>query len=136
MCSEPQNKNEMKIKSRKSQLKKRAERGFRGYPVGTVAFYGPDDKKSTKVVVAVVPKEDAEPEKLQCWFAEDDVRSDPSILEEVVEFIDLNQVQSVVMTDQIIGCPHEEGVDYPEGQSCPQCPFWENRDRWSGNVIH
>ena len=126
----------MKIKRRKSALKKRAERGFKGYPVGTVAFYGPDDKHATKVVVGIVIKEDAEPEEMQRWFAEDDVRNDPSILEEVLEFIELNRVRSVVMTDQLIGCPHEEGGDYPEGQSCPRCPFWAHRDRWSGNVVH
>jgi len=31
----------------------------------------------------------------------------------------------------IIGCPHEEGTDYPEGKSCPQCPFWAGRDRFT-----
>ena len=34
-----------------------------------------------------------------------------------------------------LGCPHEEGVDYPEGQICPQCPFWAHRDRWTGEVM-
>ena len=126
----------MKIERRKSALKKIAERGFKGYPVGTIAFYGPDDKHATKVVVGIVTKEDAEPEEMQRWFAEDDVRKDPAILEEVLEFIESNRVRSVVMIDQVIGCPHEEGVDYPEGQSCPRCPFWAYRDRWSGNVVH
>jgi hypothetical protein len=27
--------------------------GFRGYPIATVAFYGPNDKLATKVVVSV-----------------------------------------------------------------------------------
>lgn len=31
--------------------------------------------------------------------------------------------------------PHEEGVDYPEGHVCPQCPFWAHRDRWSGDMV-
>jgi len=33
-------------------LSKKGETGFRGYPVGTVAFYGPDDKRASKVVVS------------------------------------------------------------------------------------
>lgn len=45
-------------------------------------------------------------------------------------------VKSIVMADRIIGCPHEEGIDYPDGQVCPQCPFWAHRDRWSGDVLH
>jgi hypothetical protein len=35
---------QMKIKGRsQSPLKKKARRGFRGYPVARVAFYGPDN---------------------------------------------------------------------------------------------
>jgi hypothetical protein len=45
------------------------------------------------------------------------------------------EVKTVAMTDRIIGCPHEEGIDY-EGPVCPHCPFWANRDRWTGEVIH
>jgi hypothetical protein len=52
--------------------------------------------------------------------------------EAVLRFMEEHAAKSVVGVDRIIGCPHEEGVDYPEGQSCPQCLFWANRDRWSG----
>jgi len=126
----------MKIKRPKSPLKKKADRGFRGYPVATVALYGPNDKRATKVAVGIVLREDDEPTRLERWFAEDDVRADPVIGHEILEFIKSNGVRSVVMTDRIIGCPHEEGIDYPDGQKCPQCPFWASRDRWSGDVIH
>jgi hypothetical protein len=40
-----------------------------------------------------------------------------------------------VVTDGIIGCPHEEGTDYPEGASCPQCPYWAGRDRFTHERI-
>lgn len=36
------------------------------------------------------------------------------------------------MTDRIMGCPHEEGIDYPSGQSCPECAYWIGRERFSG----
>jgi hypothetical protein len=26
----------------------------------------------------------------------------------------------------------EEGIDYPEGSKCPECPFWADRDRFTG----
>jgi hypothetical protein len=41
----------------------------------------------------------------------------------------------VTMTDRIIGCPHEEGIDYPEGECYPLCPFWAGRDRWTGELL-
>jgi hypothetical protein len=51
-------------------------------------------------------------------------------------FIREHQVLTVTSVDRIIGCPHEEGIDYPEGQPCPQCPFWRHRDRFTGELIN
>jgi hypothetical protein len=118
-----------------SPLKKRARRGFRGYPVATLAFYGPDDTHATKVAVGIVPSEQAAPVALERWWAEKgDVRTNPAIAQEILQFIQRHGVKSVVMSDRIIGCPHEEGVDYPLGQACPRCPFWAHRDRWTGDI--
>ncbi len=127
----------MKIKRRSvSPLQKKARRGFRGYPVATVAFYGPDDTRASKVAVAILPAENANVLDLERWFSDkSDVRTDPAIGQQVIEFIQSHEVLSVVATNRIIGCPHEEGVDYLEGQVCPQCPFWANRDRWTGETI-
>ena len=119
-----------------SPLKKRARRGFRGYPVATIAFYGPNDERASKVAVAILTEEGADPKTLERWFSEDgDVRSDPKVGREILDLLRLHGVKSVVMTDRIIGCPHEQGADYPEGAVCPQCPFWAHRDRWAGDVI-
>ena len=117
-------------------LEKRGRRGFRGYPIATVAFYGPDDQRATKVAVGIILVEGAEANPLQRWLSEDaDVRSDPDIARRITEFIEIHAAKSVVLMDRIIGCPHEEGVDYPQGTACPRCPFWANRDRWSGQVL-
>ena len=127
----------MKFKRRRqpNPLTKKARRGFRGYPVATVAFYGPDDKTATKVAVGIVNHEGAEPDPFQRWFSdENDARFNEQIGKQVLEFIKRHKVLSVVTADRIIGCPHEEGVDYPEGITCPQCPFWENRNRWTGEM--
>jgi hypothetical protein len=113
-------------------LEKRSRRGFQGYPVATVAFYGPDDRRATKVAVGIVAAEDAEVDPLRRWFSEQtDARDDPEIARQIGEFIETNRARSVVLVNRIIGCPHEEGIDYPEGTVCPQCPFWATRDRWS-----
>ena len=119
-----------------SPLKKRAHRGFRGYPIGTVAFYGPDNTRASKVAVGIVTAQDTEPIVLERWFAEDgDIRTDPVVASEILQFLEVHGAKSVVMSDGIIGCPHEEGIDYPVGQVCPQCPFWAHRDRWTGEVV-
>ena len=125
----------MKGRSKKS-LSKKAKKGLRGFPVATVAFYGPTDKKATKLVVGIVPRDGAEPDEMRKWYSTEDMRKDLDLFDEVLEFIRSHETKSVAMTDRIIGCPHEEGIDYPDGESCPQCPFWQGRDRWSGEFEH
>ena len=111
--------------------------GFRGYPIATIAFYGPDDKLATKVVVSVFLRESSEPDFLERWFSKGDidVREDLDIGEQILAFLKPHAPRSTVITEGIIGCPHEEGVDYPEGAPCPQCPFWARRDRFTHDRI-
>jgi hypothetical protein len=113
-------------------------RAFQGYPVVTVAFYGPNDRLATKVVVSVFLAESNDPDVLQRWFSEGDadVRYDAGVGEEILAFLKPYAPRSTVMADRIIGCPHEEGTDYPSGASCPQCPFWNGRDRFTHERIH
>lgn len=127
----------MKKKKHPGQkLKDRANKGFKDYPIATIALYGPDDKRASKVVVGIVKKQDADPDKMKKWYSDkDDVRYSKKILQEILEFIAQNKVKRVVMTDGIIGCSHEEGIDYPVGEKCPECKFWSYRDKWSGEPI-
>ena len=64
-----------------------------------------------------------------------DIRLAPEISQAILDFIKGHEVRDIAMTERMIGCPHEEGIDYPLGETCPQCPFWANRDRWTGEVI-
>src|SRR6266545_7564987 len=124
----------MKARStRRDWLRQKARRGFRGYPIATVAFYGPTAELATKIVVGIIAGENREPDHLERWFSQGtDIRNDVAIGEQVTAFLQAHGAKSVVMTDGLIGCPHEEGIDYPEGASCPQCPYWAGRDRWTG----
>ena len=49
----------MVIERARKRLDKKARRGFRGWPLATVALYGPDDRLATKLSVGIVPAEDA-----------------------------------------------------------------------------
>jgi hypothetical protein len=92
------------------------------FPIGTIAFYGPDDKTVNKIVAAVLPDEHTNP-ILKKWTG-DGVAQNQETVSKIGKFFQEQQVTNIVMTEGIIGCPHEEGVDYPIGESCPQCPFW------------
>ena len=114
----------------------KVKKGFRGYPAATVAFYGPTADLATKVVIGIFKEENSDADPLEKWFSKNsDIRSDDEIGEQIVAFIKSHAVKSVVVTEAIIGCPHEEGIDYPEGRSCPKCPYWASRNRWTGERI-
>ena len=60
------------------------------------------------------------------WVATD-VTINPKIQREIQEFFKEHGVKSVAMSDGNMGCPHEEGEDFPDGEDCPFCPFWKGK---------
>ena len=118
------------------RLRKKARKGMRGWPVATIAFYGPNLSQATKVAVGIVPFENEDVTAMRDWKVDHgDVRTDSGIAQEILEFIEKHGALSVVMTDGIIGCPHQEGIDY-EGEWCPVCDFWHGRDPFTGQMVH
>ncbi|RLC66193.1 MAG: hypothetical protein DRI48_05250 [Chloroflexi bacterium] len=95
------------------------------YPIGTVAYYGPDDRTVTKIAAGVIESEDAEP-IMKRWRGSD-VATSSQVQKEIQEFFEAHKVQHVAVVDGVLGCPHEEGVDFPVGQECPYCPFWRGK---------
>jgi len=116
------------------RLRKKAKKGQRGWPVGTVAFYGPDLSRASKVAVGIVRGQGADATDVRSWtIPQGDIRNDAAIAAEILDFLAQHGVLTLAMADRIIGCPHQEGIDYV-GEWCPDpaCAFWHGRDRWSG----
>jgi hypothetical protein len=112
-------------------LRKKAKLGDQGYPIATLAFYGPDDKKATKAVLGIFLRQ-GEDATLYRYFSEDkDARFRVDFQEAILARMNEHAVRSLKMVEKIFGCPHEEGIDYPESEACPQCPFWKGRDRYT-----
>lgn len=107
------------------------------YPLATVAAYGPDNTVATKLVVSIVKRpEPRDPAVMRAWTTQAvDVRHDPVIAADVAHFVQEHGATQTVTYDRIIGCPHEEGIDYPMGRPCPRCPFWATIDRFTHEPI-
>jgi hypothetical protein len=95
------------------------------FPAGTVAFYGPDDKTTTKIVAGVILAADAEP-IFRRWSVVD-FDADLRLQREMQEFFREHEVKSVTIDSGNTGCPHEEGKDFPVGGDCPFCPWWRGK---------
>lgn len=114
-----------------TQLRKKAKGGDQGFPRATLAFYGPDDKKATKAVLGIFLREGDEGTIHRYFSEEKDVRYKTDIQEDVLARLREHEVRTLIMVEKIFGCPHEEGIDYPEGEKCPKCPYWATHDRYS-----
>jgi hypothetical protein len=103
----------------------------------TIATYGPDSTLATKLVVSVLGRSGRrDPTATRTWTTQAaDVRHDPAIAAEVANFVQQHHAKQTVSYDRIIGCPHEEGIDYPMGRTCPRCPFWAGIDRFTHDPI-
>jgi hypothetical protein len=114
----------------KTALRNKANKGFLGYPMASIAFYGPDNRRANKVAVGIVHDEDEPPSEMNRWHVDaGDIRRDAAVIEAIFRFVQSRQIQSIAMIEEILGCPHEEGTDYPDGEDCPECPYWAGRKR-------
>ena len=95
------------------------------YPIGTVALYGPNDKITTKIAAGVITSLTAEAIIMRCVAT--DVTTSPKVKWEIQEFFNAHGVKSVAASAGNMGCPHEEGEDFPDGEDCPFCPFWAGK---------
>ena len=103
--------------------------------MATIAFYGPTNKNASKLVCSIIKSEGEEPDPMKKWVSDKDLRKSETILKEVMVFIEDNNARSIGMIDTIIGCPHEEEIDYPEGGVCPKCKYWKGRDRFTHEIL-
>jgi hypothetical protein len=103
----------------------------------TIATYGPDSTLATKLVVSVLGRSGRrDPTATRTWTTQAaDVRHDPAIAAEVANFVQQHHAKQTVSYDRIIGCPHEEGIDYPMGRTCPRCPYWAGIDRFTHEPV-
>ncbi len=93
----------------------------RKFPLATIAAYGPDNTRATKLVVGILRRsgqKDADP--MRTWSTDaGDIRNDPVVATEVADWLRSQRIKHTVSYDRVLGCPHEEGIDYPMGRTCP-----------------
>jgi len=112
-------------KQREARRPPRADEAF-----VTIAQYGPDDKTVTKVVATVFRHPGDRGGKMTRWVGTG-ITESPRFRAELLELIKKAEVRQILLTRGVIGCIHEEGKDYPDGEACPICRFWRGRDRWA-----
>jgi hypothetical protein len=80
-------------------------------------MYGPDLKTTTKIAAGVILHDGAKA-IIKRWVATD-VTTNAEVRQEMKDFFLQHGVNSVAMSEGNMGCPHEEGEDFPHGGDCP-----------------
>jgi hypothetical protein len=100
------------------RLRKKARKGLRGWPIATIAFYGPNLSQATKVAVGIVRSENAEGEELRDWKVDcGDIRADPGIAREILEFIEKHRNRvtgrpSPSVEERLLWVPHHGRIGF------------------------
>ena len=107
------------------------------YPVVSLnfgLFYSSSNTPdSGRLAAAVILHDGAEP-IMKRWVATD-VTTNPKVQQEMKDFFLQHGVKSVAMSQGNMGCPHEEGEDFPHGEDCPFCPFWKGKQGSSAELF-
>lgn len=97
------------------------------FPLATVISYGPDDRTVTQLAVGIIPSERSEDvSAFACWDGPN-VTINETVAGEIYAFMKSHNVQTVATVLFTMGCPHNEGVEYPAGGECPTCTFWKGK---------
>ena len=92
------------------------------FPLATITYHGPSPGLATKITVGIL-KDKKQVPIIKSWFG-DNIAEDEEAAKEIALFIQEHDVARVLTSEWVLSCPHEEGLDYPEGMNCPRCPDW------------
>jgi hypothetical protein len=98
--------------------------------VAVVRAYGPDNTRATQLVVSIHRGALLDEPSVSCeWTVDEgDIRENASVAAELEDVLAGHHVRETIRSPGILGCPHEEGLDYPMGRECPHCPYWAGID--------
>ncbi|MGF1910933.1 hypothetical protein L4C38_15980 [Vibrio kasasachensis] len=90
----------MNVDKAKKRIAKQVKKGFKGYPLLSIAYFGKTSDLATQVIVTFTAEEAAEPQE-QKFVSETDVRNDETIQSVLIKIIDRAEANSVVEVEGV-----------------------------------
>ncbi len=91
----------MNLEKSKKIISKKVKKGFQGYPVITLSYFGSNIDLATKVSVGFITEENSEVQT-ENFCTESDIREDEAIQSTIVKIIDRSGAKTVVSNDIVI----------------------------------
>ncbi|GAC17835.1 hypothetical protein [Paraglaciecola arctica] len=90
----------MNLDKSQKRISKRVKRGFHGYPMISIQYFGPSETLATKVEVGFIQEENAEP-MLETFNSETDIRVDETVQTTIIKIIDRVDAKTVTLEDKV-----------------------------------
>jgi hypothetical protein len=90
----------MNLDKSQKRISKRVKRGFHGYPMISIQYFGPSESLATKVEVGFIEQENAEP-MLETFNSESDIRLDETVQTTIIKIIDRVDAKTVTLEEKV-----------------------------------
>lgn len=90
----------MNLDKSQKRISKRVKRGFHGYPMISIQYFGPSETLATKVEVGFIQEENAEP-MLETFNSETDLRQDETVQTTIIKIIDRVDAKTVTLDENV-----------------------------------
>jgi hypothetical protein len=90
----------MNLDKSQKRISKRVKRGFHGYPIINIQYFGPSAELATRVDVGFIEQENAEP-MLETFNSETDIRQDETVQTTIIKIIDRVDAKTVTLDDAV-----------------------------------
>ena len=90
----------MNLDKSQKRISKRVKRGFHGYPIISIQYFGPSETLATKVEVGFIQEENAEP-MLETFNSETDLRQDETVQTTIIKIIDRVDAKTVTLDENV-----------------------------------
>ncbi|MEP1552119.1 MAG: hypothetical protein ABJJ44_12125 [Paraglaciecola sp.] len=86
----------MNLDKSQKRINKRVKRGFHGYPLITIQYFGNDDGIAIKVEVGFIEAENTTP-MLEAFESSTDIRQDETVQTTIIKIIDRVDAKTVTL---------------------------------------
>jgi hypothetical protein len=90
----------MNLDKSQKRISKRVKRGFHGYPMISIEYFGPSTALATKVQVGFIEQEDAEP-MLETFNSDTDIRQNETVQTTIIKIIDRVDAKTVTLNESV-----------------------------------
>ena len=90
----------MNVNKAKKRIEKQVKKGFKGYPLVAIEYFGPTEKSATEVVMTFTSEEGAEPQS-QKFACKENAREDETIQSVLVKTIERTNAVTVTEIEGI-----------------------------------